>query len=31
MSKVCQGLATTVHFVVAMENIANQWHNVFHK
>jgi len=29
MSKVCQGFATTVHFVVAMENTTNQWYHVF--
>jgi len=28
---VCEGLASTVHFVVTTENIANQWLRVFHK
>jgi len=31
MSKVRQGLATTAHFVVVMENTANQWYHVFHE
>jgi len=29
--KVCQVLASTVPFVVTMENTTNQWCRVFHK
>jgi len=29
--KVCEGLASTVHFVVTMENTENQPSRVFHQ
>ena len=30
-SKVCKGLGSIVHFVVAVESITNPWYHVFHK